>query len=283
MVKRLNRGVIFILFSIALLLILSLCAYADIPPYQTFEDDDFIEGEGLTEVFQPLDTLVFNYYDEEYSFRVLGVYAESAYVRADGTAIEINLWDTHYFNIDDDDDYDLNVTLTDIDSDDQATFKFELNMKYVPEPEPEPEVNNTNTTDTNTTNTTTTGSDGEPDPDPDPEPGPEEEPEEEETDTTGPTGDVVYDINININIPPGGGFGALIIAIIVLGGLFAYKKVKKGAKEKEERREKGLPELPKGPSKFKQFRKGFGKRMKKGRKWLGHKISGEEIQKKKKR
>lgn len=297
-VKELNSVGIFILFLIAMLSILSLCAYAEIPPYKTVYDEDFIEGESLTASFEALDTLEFDYYGEEYSFRVLGVYSESVYVRADSTAIEIMMWETHPFDIDDEDGYDLNVTLRDVDDDEKATLKFELNLK----PEPEPEINETNTTttDTNTTNTTSTNttddgsSDDEPEPEPEEEPEEEDgeteeedEPEEDEDDATGPTGDVVYDINININIPPGGGFGTLIIVIIVLGGLFGYKKIRKRMKEKEEEAahpgQKNLPEKPKGPSEFKRFKKSFGRKMKKARKWLGHKIAGEQPEKKKKR
>jgi len=274
MVKQeLSRYCILILVSIALLSMVSFSAFAELPRYRTFEDSDFIEGEEMIETFEDLDTLVFEYYDEEYSFRVLTVYTASVIVREDNTAIEIDLDQTHAFDIDEEDeDTDLKVTVRGID-DGKATLKFELIEKPEPEPEPEPEVNNTNTT--------------EPDPEPEPEPetqsepDPDPEPEEQPEEDAGPTGTVVY--NININIPAGGGFGTLLIVVIVVGGLFAYKKIRKGMREKQKRMEQGLPEPPKSPSKLKPFLKSAGKKMKKGRKWIGHKIAGEDLTKKKKR
>ena len=94
---------------------------------------------------------------------------------------------------------------------------------------------------------------------------------------------VVYDINININIPPGGGFGTLIIVLIVGCGLFANKKIRKRIRDKDERINAGLPEPAKEPSRLILFLKWLGRNLKKARKWIGSKIAGEDFSKKKKK
>jgi hypothetical protein len=114
--------------------------------------------------------------------------------------------------------------------------------------------------------------------------------------TTDVTGDVVYNINIDISIPPGSGIGVLVIIAIVLGGLFAYKKARKrwAGDEGEiegtarEKRVKKSPKITqKEPIKaadmkkaFKNFMKKTGKTITKSRKRIAEMIAGDNFMRK---
>ena len=280
--SRASNYLFFGVLAIALVLA-SFSAFASDEPenyFSTFYYDDFIEGEDITPTFEELDLLVFTYYGKNYTLRVLGIHSMSADIRVEKRGLEIFVNQTWSFNVDDENDYDLDVTLLYTDSD-VATFKLELQEK----PEPEPEENLTD--GTNSTDDSTGNSSEDEDDEPEtqnsgnnsPKIGPEESSANK---SSSATGDVVYNMNIDINLPAGGGMGLLIIVAIVLCGFVVYKKVKiRLGKKRGEISSKKHPAVPKKDSEarkaYKKFKRKLGKLAVRTRKWVGEKIAGEEF------
>jgi len=227
---------ISILFAIAFASVVSSAML----PFTDRYYKDFNEGEEMTLDMVELDTLRFTYDGTNYSMRLLNIYSDYATIRVEMSAMDIQKNQPLEFDLDDDDEWDFNVELM-FPDEDEAMFRLKLNEIEEEEP-PEPPVENntnlTNSTDTtNSTNTTddsgTDDSDNTPaDDTSDDDTGSENITTDTNSNTQTPdpdeiTGDVVYNINIDIEIPPGSGIGVLLIVAIVLGGLYLYKKVRK--------------------------------------------------------
>ncbi|MBW2984211.1 hypothetical protein KY361_03795 [Candidatus Woesearchaeota archaeon] len=218
------------------LLTVTTCTYA----YEVKYEEDFKEGEELSIGLGVLDILEFNYYNKTYSLRALGIYSKSAAIRVEHRAFDINLGETKSVNLDDLADYDLDVTLLSAGSD-AALFKLKLNEKpwlnqidNNDQDQTDTSSDSTSTTDTtSTTNNSTTDTD---------------------TSSTGYIrrrnmtrtisssqnnttnsvdsseeqkdyiiGDAPINITINITLTPKSAVGLLLIVVIVLVGMSAYK------------------------------------------------------------
>lgn len=221
-----------ILFAIAFASVVS----SEMLPFSDRYYKDFYEGEEMTLDLRELDTVRFTYYETNYSMRLLNIYTDSATIRVEMSAMDVQKNQPVEFDLDNDDEWDLNVELMFPDSD-EAMFKLELNEIEEPEPPEPPVENNTNTTNstdtTNSTNSTDDSDDNSADDNSDDDTISQNTTANTNSNSnnqTAPdeiTGDVVYNINIDIEIPPGSGIGVLLIVAIVLGGLVAYKKLKK--------------------------------------------------------
>ncbi len=217
--------------------------------YTTYESD-FIEGTNLTKGMAVLDKLMFTYYDANYTLRVLGITSSSSLVRVGNKGVEINVGDSHSFNIDGGDDDDITITVNYADSE-IANYIFQLHKK--PSDEPLDTINETNTT--NTTDTTNTANITSLLDNPNDSPSfgspnlslsPPITGASVAENTTPETpfesinmsgvGDIIYspkysfngtsvNININVYFPEGWFIGLLLVIVIVLAGLVAYRKV----------------------------------------------------------
>jgi len=292
-----------------IVLVLSSFVFAEIPSFSDKYYEDFHEGEEATGGFGELDKLIFTYYDINYTMRLLNIYSHSCMLRVENSAKDIQLDETLEFDVDEDDIWDLKITLTDINSG-LVVLDFVLNeIEEVPPVENITNTTNTtltNSTDTNatTTNTTittnadtnTTSQDDDSDNNPsassqiiiipadtDDIPSPDEV-----------TGDVVYNINIDVSLPPGSGIGVLLIVAIILGGLVVYKKVKKKHNPKDKthhlsegkNNKKTKNQIPQKPAiskkvlvkkNLKKFIKKTNKSMKLGRQRFAELIAGDDF------
>ena len=231
-----SRLVHKLFLAIVTLLIIAPCIYA----YETKYEEGFKEGEELSIGLDVLDILEFDYYNKTYTFRVLGIYSKSAAIRIEKIAFDIDLGQTKSVNLDNFADYDFDVTLLSAGSD-TALFKLRLDEKpwyneiNQDEQDQEESTNSTSTADTTNNSTLTTSSSDSS--------GLIRRRNSTRTTTTSSSqknnstssiesseeqkghliGDSPINITINITLTPKSAIGLLLIVIIVLVGMSAYK------------------------------------------------------------
>jgi hypothetical protein len=224
----------YILIFIAVLALASFCVSAQDDEHYTHYNEDFTEGTTLTIELEVLDKVVFTYYDENYTFSVMGISEEASTVRVEKRAFETAIGGNLFFDFDDETDEDISVTLLSVD-DETGMYRLELFKKVWDVPE----VNDTEEDEDNETEEDEDEEPEEPEEDEEeedeepeeeeeePEEDEEEEPEEEKEEKNSPTGGTTVNITINFTLGEGGLMGLLIVLIVVAVGLIAYKKIRK--------------------------------------------------------
>ena len=204
---------------LVMLLVIAPCIYS----FSTKFDETFIEGVEKTVGLGILDTLEFDYYNQTYSLRVLGIYTKSATVRVEHTAFDISLDQPKSIDLDDTAEYDFVITLTSTDGD-GALFKVKLNEKpWANEIDDDQDTTddvdnstedttgyirrrNSTRTITTTQNSTSTSIENE-----------------DEEKKTALIGDAPINITINLTLTPKSAIGLLLVVGIVFVGMHAYK------------------------------------------------------------
>lgn len=237
------------MLALALLLAASAVLAQDPRDFKERHYENFVEGEDLTTSLAELDMLIFTYYGENYTSRILGVYEESAMVRVEKKAVELMVDGIFEFDIDDEGDLDMSVELLstgsgaatlefilykkpwDVDDDtDNATDSINhttnstnniSNISNSAASNPQASGNNTQTSSSSTSSINAAQQNAS-----------NQQLTQNQTASPvqtqqSPTGGTVVNINFNIALPQGSGIGLLIIIAIVLGGLLVYKKLRK--------------------------------------------------------
>ncbi len=292
-------------------LALASAVYASYDGFSDIYYKNFNEGDETVFDLKDLDIVRFTYDDMNYSVRLMGIYSETVRIIVTHKYFDLQLSNPLDVDLDSDDEGDLTIELEYMDPE-QAGLR--LGLKELEEPEPDPPENTTNTTNSTSTNSTnstnTTSNSNNSDTNSDDSNNDDNNTISQNTTTTSnsntqntstqssksnkATGDVVYNVNIDITIPPGSGVGVLLILAIVLGGLFVYKKVKRKYGDEDTeiemvsgKKAKKQPKMKKEEPKkinrepvdvkkaVKKFARKTGKSFTKGRKRFAEMIAGD--------
>jgi hypothetical protein len=301
----LNRKVEFSMFLVLVFILMTFSP--SVSAFETYYDEDFIEGGELTSSLEVLDVQKFSYYGENYSLRVLGVYSNFATVRVEKSAKDIHMDEEAKFNIDDNIDYDISVRLTST-NDRTAILQLSLFDKSPPEDDPEPDDDSDNTDDSSDDDTDDSDDSDSSDSDDDSDDSSsatsssssttstQNSPSSSQSSTTSSSttnsdddsdvkvidGATTINVSFNFTFTPQSAIGFVLTAIIVVGGVIVYKKSdfipkrkrKKGKKGKRIKRSKFAIWCSRFWRKFKAWLKVIIKKL---RVKTGELIAGERI------